>query len=267
MLVAGTRVRGLSVVRIKTELPEQRSELRAGCPPHLADECGPGRPARKGATQAPRHCVIGPRADPCAPAGLSGPGKTSPGGSGKRGVTPHTATPHNLAGEQFPCLTTSSPPGWHYKSQARKPPRSARSTGRAVVLTSALGFGPVLIYCRTPNPVLIHHQAFSQALTAARGLFPPGYGAPLPARSEQPQGHPVIAAITAQDDDACKLTAYTAGAAHDGRPALVITIGALTVNCRDLHAVQDLPDAWNDALTHAPGLWPHTERGQAVGTV
>jgi len=120
-----------------------------------------------------------------------------------------------------------------------------------VVLTSALGFGPVLIYCRTPNPVLIHHRAFSQALTAARGLFPPGYRAPLPARSEQPQGHPVIAAITA----------------HDGRPALVITIGALTVNCRDLHAVQDLHDAWNDALNHAPGLWQPTDRGHTAGTV
>jgi len=131
----------------------------------------------------------------------------------------------------------------------------------------SVGFGPVLIYCRTPRPVLIHHQAFSHALTAARGLFPTGYRAPLPTRSEQPPGHPVIAAITAQDDDACKLTAYTAGGSHDGRPALVITVGALTVNCRDLHAVQDLPDAWNDALTHAPGLWPHTERGQAVGTV
>lgn len=130
-----------------------------------------------------------------------------------------------------------------------------------------VGFGPVVTYCRTPRPVITRHRAFAQALEAARGLFPAGYRAPLPARSEELPGHPVIAAITAQDDDACKLTAYTATGSHDSRPAVVLVIGALTLNIRDLVAAQDLHDVWNDALNRAPGLWLPIDRSQTVGTV
>jgi len=130
-----------------------------------------------------------------------------------------------------------------------------------------VGFGPILTYCRTPRPVITRHRAFTQALRAARGLFPADYRAPLPTRSQELPGHPVIAAITAQDDDACKLTAYTASGSRDCRPALVVTIGALTLNIRDLQAVQDLHDVWNAALNDAPGLWQPTDRGQTVSTV
>jgi len=51
-----------------------------------------------------------------------------------------------------------------------------------------VGFGPVLTYCRTPRAVITRHRAFTQALEAARGLFPADYRAPLPTVAKNCQG-------------------------------------------------------------------------------
>jgi hypothetical protein len=65
----------------------------------------------------------------------------------------------------------------------------------------------------------------------------------------------VAAQLNAQPDDTCSVTACTAAAAPDGRPAVLVRAGALTVACLDMTSLLSLYDGWRQADLSAAVLW------------